>query len=73
MIDEVFFWYDVMFVGEVGGVILEEGLKYMGIDKYELNMIFYFQYMEFDQQLGKEYWDVKFFEFFDLKLVLILW
>lgn len=42
MMKEVFFKYDVMLVGEVGLVMFEEGLVYMGIDEYELNMIFYF-------------------------------
>lgn len=42
-----------MSVGEVGSVTPEEGLKYTGTDKHELNIIFHFQHMELDQQPEK--------------------
>lgn len=71
--DEVFSHYDVMSVGEVGSVTPEEGLKYTGTDKHELNMIFHFQHMELDQQPGKEHWDLKPLELSDLKSVLTKW
>ena len=48
----MFSHYDVMSVGEVGSVTPEEGLKFTGTDKHELNMIFHFQHMELDQQPG---------------------
>ncbi len=73
MTDEVFSQYDVMSVGEVGSVTPEEGLKYTGTDKHELNMIFHFQHMELDQQPGKEHWDLKPLELSDLKSVLTKW
>ncbi|MDO3661065.1 alpha-glucosidase [Bacillus sp. C28GYM-DRY-1] len=73
MTDEVFSHYDVMSVGEVGSVTPEEGLKYTGTDKHELNMIFHFQHMELDQQPEKEHWDLKPLELSDLKMVLTNW
>lgn len=43
---EVLSKYDIMTVGETGGVTTEEALKYAGFDRHELNMVFQFEHVD---------------------------
>jgi len=48
MNEKVLSKYDIMTVGETPGVNPSEGLKYVGDDRYELNMIFQFEHVDVD-------------------------
>lgn len=45
--------YDLMTVGETAGVTVEEAKKYSGEDEHELNMVFHFEHVESDGEIGK--------------------
>jgi oligo-1,6-glucosidase len=45
--------YDLMTVGETAGVTVEEARKYSGEDEHELNMVFHFEHVESDGEVGK--------------------
>lgn len=49
---EVLSKYDIMTVGEMSDVSLEEALKYAGNDKNELNMVFQFEHDDLDTGWG---------------------
>lgn len=64
--------YDVMTVGETGGVSTEDALRYAGEDRGELNMIFHFDHMSVDSgPSGK--WEVVPWELADLKTIMSHW
>lgn len=44
---EVLSKYDIMTVGETGGITTEDALKYAGFDRHELNMVFQFEHVDF--------------------------
>lgn len=46
---EVLSHYDIMTVGETGGVTIEDAKKYAGFDTNELSMIFQFEHMSLDK------------------------
>jgi len=43
---EVLSQYDIMTVGETGGVTVDQALKYVGSDRNELNMVFQFEHVD---------------------------
>lgn len=43
---EVLSRYDIMTVGETGGVTIQDALKYAGNDRHELNMVFQFEHVD---------------------------
>ncbi|MFT8315636.1 MAG: alpha-glucosidase [Clostridium sp.] len=64
--------YNVMTVGETPKVNTEEGLKYVGEDRKELNMVFQFEHMGLDS--GKDgKWSNSTFKLIDLKRVMTKW
>lgn len=65
--------YDIMTVGECPGVTPEITQRYTDTDRKELNMVFQFEHMGLDQQEGKEKWDLKPLNLFDLKENLSKW
>lgn len=72
MYEKVTSKYDIMTVGEMSGVPLEEALKYVGNDREELNMVF-----QFDQNLidGEEndHWAHRTVPLPELKAVFSKW
>jgi oligo-1,6-glucosidase len=53
--DKVLAGRDVMTVGEMPGVSLEEARRYTAADRHELNMVFQFEHMELDDGLGGKF------------------
>jgi len=70
---EVLSHYDIMTVGEMPGVTVDEAKKYAADDGSELNMVFQFEHMELDNdpRLGK--WAPRRYRLHDLKAVLGKW
>ncbi|WP_017209467.1 glycoside hydrolase family 13 protein [Clostridium beijerinckii] len=64
---------DLLTVGETWGCTTEIAKKYSNPDDSELSMIFQFEHILLDQQLGKEKWDLKPLELLDLKKALSRW
>ena len=69
---EVLSKYDIMTVGEMSDVPLEEALKYAGKDRHELNMVFQFEYDDLDTVDG-ERWAYRKVPLPELKAVLSKW
>lgn len=65
--------YDVMTVGESWGATVETGNMFSDPTRNELSMIFQFEHIMLDQQLGESKWDLKPLELVDLKQVLAKW
>lgn len=63
--------YDLMTVGETAEVTVEEARKYAGEQENELNMVFQFEHVEGDRELGK--WTDKKPDFLKLKQILSKW
>ncbi len=64
--------YDIMTVGEVACVTLEEARKYAGYDRHELNTVFQFEHVEgVKGPLGK--WTDERFSLLELKQVFKKW
>jgi oligo-1,6-glucosidase len=63
--------YDVMTVGEMPGVDVEEAKKYTGKDQNELNMVFQFEHVDLDS--GKDKWDVQPLQLKQLKNTFTKW
>jgi oligo-1,6-glucosidase len=63
--------YDLMTVGETAGVTIEEAKKYAGETEEELNMVFHFEHVEGDGELGK--WTDKKPDLLKLKSILSKW
>ncbi|WP_309863821.1 glycoside hydrolase family 13 protein [Desmospora profundinema] len=64
--------YDIMTVGEMPGVDVEEAVRYTGKDREELNMVFQFEHMELDSGSGGK-WDLRPLKLTDLKQSLTRW
>ena len=69
---EVLSKYDIMTVGEMSDVPLEEALKYAGKDRHELNMVFQFEHDDLDTVDG-ERWAYRKVPLPELKAVLSKW
>ena len=69
---EVLSKYDIMTVGEMSDVSLEEALKYAGNDKNELNMVFQFEHDDLDT-LDGERWAYREVPLSELKRVFSKW
>ncbi|MGL5296697.1 MAG: glycoside hydrolase family 13 protein [Culicoidibacterales bacterium] len=65
--------YDVLTVGETGGVTPELAKLYTDPKRKELSMVFQFEHIALDQQEGKEKWDLKPLDLNDLKRVMSKW
>ena len=70
---ETFGNYDVLTVGETWGATPEIAKLYSDPKRNELSMVFQFEHIGLDQQLGKEKWDYKPLEVNELKQVLSKW
>ncbi len=69
---EVLSHYDIMTVGETGGVTTEDALKYAGNDRGELDMIFQFEHVELGSgEFGK--WNDTPVPFKEFKKVMNKW
>ncbi|MGL4643375.1 MAG: glycoside hydrolase family 13 protein [Vagococcus fluvialis] len=64
---------DVLTVGETWGATPDIGLEFSAEHRKELSMIFQFEHLSVDQQLGKTRWDLKDLEYEDLTKVLTKW
>lgn len=72
MHEQVLSKYDVMTVGEMPSVDVEEAKKYTNPERKELNMVFTFEHMSLDSgPYGK--WDLKPLRLIDLKKNLTKW
>lgn len=65
--------HDLLTVGETWGANPENAKLYSGTERDELSMVFQFEHILLDQQEGKEKWDSKKLNIFDLKKVLEKW
>jgi oligo-1,6-glucosidase len=63
--------YDIMTVGETAGVTIEEAKQYAGEAEEELNMVFHFEHVEGDGELGK--WTDQRPDLLKLKQILSKW
>lgn len=69
---EVLSKYDIMTVGETGGITTEDAVKYAGFDRQELNMVFQFEHVDLGaDENGK--WNDKPVNFKDLKGIVTRW
>ncbi|MBM7577872.1 glycoside hydrolase family 13 protein [Jeotgalibacillus terrae] len=69
---EVISQYDVMTVGEMPGVNVEQAIEYTDASREELQMVFQFEHMDLDSgPEGK--WDLKPFDLRDLKESISRW
>ncbi|WAA09982.1 glycoside hydrolase family 13 protein [Fervidibacillus albus] len=64
--------YDVMTVGEMPGVNVEEAKLYTASERKELNMVFTFEHMDLDAGPGGK-WDLRPMKLTDLKQVINKW
>ncbi|MDR4890310.1 alpha-glucosidase [Fredinandcohnia sp. QZ13] len=64
--------YDIMTVGEMPGVTVDEAKAYTGADRNELNMVFQFEHMDLDSG-PTEKWDVRPLNLLDLKQNITKW
>lgn len=64
--------YNIMTVGETGGVSPADARLYAGFDRQELSMVFQFEHMGVDSGSGGK-WDIKPWKLTDLKQVLSRW
>ena len=69
---EVFSKYDIMTVGETGGVTVNDAVEYANADGSELDMIFQFEQVELDG--GESFkWNDRKIDIIELKTVLSRW
>jgi oligo-1,6-glucosidase len=73
MNQEVLSKYNVMTVGECPDVTPEQAKLYTSEERNELNMVFQFEHMGLDNQLGKSKWDLKPLDLRELKENLSKW
>ncbi|QSO55357.1 alpha-glucosidase [Alicyclobacillus curvatus] len=64
--------YDIMTVGETGGVTTHDAQLYSGYDRGELNMVFQFEHTDVDSGPGGK-WDVVPWKLSDLKTIMSRW
>lgn len=69
---EVLAKYDLLTVGEVGGVVPEDAFKYSPLDESEISMIFNFQHLELDQNSPDAFGRVP-AKLSDMKKIFSLW
>jgi oligo-1,6-glucosidase len=69
---EVLSKYDIMTVGEMPGVTIEEAKLYTGEDRNELNMVFQFEHMSLDSGPNGK-WDLRPWRLKDLKENFTKW
>jgi oligo-1,6-glucosidase len=72
MNQEVLSKYDIMTVGEMPGVTVEEAQLYTGEDRNELNMVFQFEHVGLDSGSGGK-WDLRPLKLKDLKENMTKW
>lgn len=72
MHQEVLAKYDIMTVGEMPGVTVEEAKKYTNLERNELQMVFQFEHMDLDSGPGGK-WDLKPLDLRDLKQSITKW
>jgi oligo-1,6-glucosidase len=72
MNQEVLSKYDIMTVGEMPGVTVEEAQLYTGEDRNELNMVFQFEHVGLDSGPGGK-WDLRPLKLKDLKENMTKW
>ncbi|RNF39053.1 glycoside hydrolase family 13 protein [Planococcus salinus] len=72
MNDEVLCHYDIVTVGETPQTGPEEGLRYTSPESRELNMIFTFEHMGVDQELGNK-WQPRTYSLVELRKILEKW
>lgn len=64
--------YDIMTVGEAGGITIQDALKYAGFDRHELNMVFQFEHMDLGMnENGK--WNDNPVDVRELKKIITRW
>ena len=63
--------YDLMTVGEALGVTLEEAKKYAGQEEEELNMVFHFEHVTINGEIGK--WTDQRPDLLELKRIFTKW
>lgn len=72
MHEKVLSKYDIMTVGETGGVTTEHALLFAGEDRQELNMVFQFEHMSVDATDGDK-WRPKPWRLTELKAIMSRW
>ncbi|WP_047983180.1 glycoside hydrolase family 13 protein [Ornithinibacillus californiensis] len=72
MNQEVLSNYDIMTVGEMPGVNVEEAKDYTNLDRNELQMVFQFEHMDLDSAPGGK-WNLKPLDLRDLKESISKW
>lgn len=64
---------DLMTVGEAWSAGIKEAKLYSDSKRKELSMVFQFQHILLDQQMGKEKWDLQELDIVELKKALSVW
>ncbi|HFI0038487.1 TPA: alpha-glucosidase [Streptococcus suis] len=64
---------DLLTVGETWGATPEIAMLYSDPERNELSMVFQFEHVSLDQQLGKDKWDLKELDIRELKEVMTKW
>lgn len=72
MNEQVLSKYDIMTVGETPGVTIEDGEKFTGQERHELNMVFNFDHVDVENGTGSK-WTDKRFEMPKLREILAGW
>jgi oligo-1,6-glucosidase len=72
MNEKVLSKYDIMTVGETGGVTTEHALLFAGEDRRELNMVFQFEHMDIDATDGDK-WRPRPWRLTELKAIMTRW
>ena len=73
MNQEVLSNYDILTVGEMPFVDVDEGIKYVSSDRDELNMLFHFEHMLVDTPEGGRWSGTGEWELTDLKEIITKW
>ncbi|OFW79183.1 MAG: glucohydrolase [Alicyclobacillus sp. RIFOXYA1_FULL_53_8] len=72
MNEQVLSRYDIMTVGETGGVTPKDAVLYAGEERHELNMVFQFEHTDLDSGPGGK-WDVQPWSLLELKKIMSRW
>ncbi|WDL95534.1 glycoside hydrolase family 13 protein [Alicyclobacillus sp. ALC3] len=65
--------YDIMTVGETGGVTTADARLFAGADRHELNMVFQFEHVDLLDSGPGGKWDVKPWSLEDMKTIMSRW
>lgn len=65
--------YDIMTVGETGGVTTGDAVQFAGEDRNELNMVFQFEHVDLLDSGPGGKWDVKPWSLADMKTIMSRW